>query len=184
MKHFWQNIEGWVGDNATYRMALDRAKDGQHFVEIGVYKGRSAAFMAVELANRGLKVRFDAIDHFGGSEEHGDLSKTLYNECVQNLKSVAGYVNVIRMNSLEAADLYEDSSLDFIFIDGSHDYNSVTSDLSAWYPKIKETGIFAGDDYQPGYWPGVIAAVENFARFNGLKLELIPDTYHWMLVKE
>lgn len=184
MKHFWSTIEGWVGDNPTYRMALDKAQDGQHFVEVGVYKGRSAAFMAVELINRGLKIQFDAIDHFKGSEEHGDLSETLYMTCMQNLKSVADVVNVIKMNSLEAVNLYKDASLDFIFVDGSHDYESVMADLNAWYPKIKETGIFTGDDYQPGFWPGVIAAVNNFAHLNKLKVVLIPDTYHWMLVKE
>jgi len=183
MNHFWQNIEGWVGDNATYRMALDRAQDGQHFVELGVYKGRSAAFMAIELANRNLKVQFDAIDDFRGLAGEGHLSESLYAQCVHNLKSVSEYVNLIRMTSLEAVNLYKDASLDFIFVDGSHDYDSVTADLLAWYPKVKPGGLFTGDDYQSD-WPGVIAAVNDFAHANQLRVVAIPTTYHWMLVKE
>jgi len=103
---------------------------------------------------------------------------------MKNLKSVTDVVNVIKMDSLEAVNLYKDNSLDFIFLDGSHDYDSVTADLKAWYPKIKKTGIFTGDDYQPGFWPGVILAVDTFARINQLKVILIQGTHHWMLIKE
>jgi predicted O-methyltransferase YrrM len=181
MEHFWQTIEGWVGENPTYRMALDNARDGQHFVEIGVYKGRSAAYMAVELANRGLRIQFDAIDHFKGSAEHGDLSDTLYRECVQNLAPVRDFVNLIKMDSLSAAKLYEDNSLDFVFVDGSHDYTSVLADLNAWYPKVKKSGLFAGDDYQAEFWPEVIQAVNDFAQENRLQVLQVPGSYHWVL---
>jgi predicted O-methyltransferase YrrM len=182
MQHFWQNIPGWVGDNPTYRKALDRAVSGEHFVEIGVYHGRSAAFMAVEIANRGIDIKFDAIDHFKGSAEHGDLSATLYDACMKNLEPVKDYVNVVKMDSPTAVKNYKDNSLDFVFVDASHDYDSVIADLKAWYKKVKPGGIFAGDDYQPS-WPGVIKAVNEFSKEIGVEFYIVPDTCHWLMHK-
>lgn len=182
MEHFWQNIEGWIGDNATYCIVLDEAKDGQHFVEVGVFYGRTAAFMAVEIKNRGLSVTYDAVDHFNGSAEHGDLSATMYKKCLQNLEPVKDYVNVYRLSSEEAVGNYKDDSLDFVFIDASHDYQSVLNDMRMWYPKVKAGGIFAGDDHQPA-WPGVIQAVQEFANEVGLEFIVVPTTCHWLMRK-
>lgn len=182
MEHFWHNIPGWIGDNPTYRKALSRAEDGAHFVEIGVYHGRSAAFMAVEIANSGLQIKFDAIDHFKGSAEHGDLSATLYDACMRNLEPVKDYVNVIKMDSPTAVKKYKDATLDFVFVDASHDYESVIADLRAWYKKVKHGGIFAGDDYQPS-WPGVIQAVNEFSKEIGVDFYIVPDTCHWIMYK-
>jgi hypothetical protein len=59
------------------------------------------------------------------------------------------------MTSVEAANLYEDNSLDFVCIDAAHDYESIKSDILAWLPKIKVGGMLAGDDYP---YPGVTKA--------------------------
>ena len=45
-----------------------------------------------------------------------------------------------------AAKLYKPNSLDFIFIDASHDERSVREDLTYWIPRLKENGMIAGDD--------------------------------------
>jgi predicted O-methyltransferase YrrM len=37
-------------------------------------------------------------------------------------------------------------SLDFVFIDSSHDYDSVLKDLIAWYIKVRVGGLFCGHD--------------------------------------
>lgn len=185
MNHFWQHITGWVGDTPTYRVALDRAKDGDHFVELGVYLGKSAAFMAVEIANRGLSIKFDAIDNFVGLAG-GQFDKELYEGCLKNLEPVQDYVNIINEGSLDAVSRYADGSLAFIFIDAAHDYDSVIKDLRAWYPKLKPDGFFAGDDYSQD-WPGVKQAVHEFAAEQNL--EVVPiispphNAYHWSLLK-
>jgi cephalosporin hydroxylase len=182
MNHFWQGIDGWVGENRNYKEAIERAQDGDHFVEVGVFKGRSAAYMAVEIINSGKKITFDAIDHFLGSPEHGDVSHILYDATIENLKPVADYVNIIRQASPEASVNYKDNSLAFIFIDGGHDYDSVMADLHAWWPKVKSGGYFSGDDYQPS-WPGVIQAVNDFSKEVNLPFKIVPDTIHWIFQK-
>lgn len=185
MEHFWNKIEGWVGDNPTYRMALDRAQDGSKFVEVGVYLGRTAAFMAVEIINRGLKnVRFDAIDNFQGVWTVNDpyAAQAMYEACIENLRPVRNQVNLIKGESLDIVSNYEDNSLDFVFIDASHDYDSVMADLEAWYPKVKNGGLFAGDDYMQN-WPGVIKAVDEFSNKHGVVAKPVPNSYHWYIEK-
>ena len=70
------------------------------------------------------------------------------------------------MTSLQAADLIDDASLDFVYIDGRHDYESVLADLESWWPKLRPGGIFAGHDYLNGRLPngefGVRRAVDEF----------------------
>ena len=65
------------------------------------------------------------------------------------------------MSSTDAAKLYQDESIDFVFIDAEHDERSVYTDISAWWPKIKKGGILGGDDYSY-LWPGVEVAVNRF----------------------
>lgn len=46
------------------------------------------------------------------------------------------------------------AGLDFVYIDGLHDYDSVTADLNAWAPLIKAGGVLAGHDYMDHEPPG------------------------------
>jgi hypothetical protein len=56
-------------------------------------------------------------------------------------------VTLIREYSTKAADLFEDGSLDFVYIDANHDFPHVTEDINAWSPKVRKGGIVAGHDY-------------------------------------
>jgi len=158
VNHFYHEIQGWFDYDDIYNLAIDTASDGARFVEIGAWKGRSAAYAGVEILNSGKKIRLDVIDHFLGSEDHRDQRSKhferltqdengLFNLCTQNLKPVKKAVKIIRAESMEAVKTYADESLDFVFIDGSHDYESVCNDIDAWLPKVKPFGILAGHDY-------------------------------------
>jgi len=70
--------------------------------------------------------------------------------------------------SPEYAENFENNYFDFIYIDGDHLYESVIADLKGWWPKLKDGGIMAGDDYVFVLNPaegqyGVVEAVEEFA---------------------
>jgi predicted O-methyltransferase YrrM len=66
------------------------------------------------------------------------------------LKAVSPYKSRfthLKMTSDEAADLFENESLDFIFIDGLHSFEQVKKDCENYYPKLKNGGLFSGHDY-------------------------------------
>jgi hypothetical protein len=54
---------------------------------------------------------------------------------------------LIRKFSVEAAGDFADGSLDFVYIDGNHEFSAVAADLFAWTPKVRSGGIIAGHDY-------------------------------------
>lgn len=49
--------------------------------------------------------------------------------------------------SVEAARECDDESFDFVYLDANHRYESVISDIEAWWPKLKPSGILCGHDY-------------------------------------
>jgi hypothetical protein len=171
MKHFYTTVEGWLhpSQKTLYTNQVKQAKDKAHFVEVGSWKGKSGSYMAVEIINREKNIKFDAVDTWLGASEHQKNKSikdgTLYDEFLHNTKSVNHIINPIQMASVEASKLYEDNSLDFVFIDAGHEYEFVKEDIEHWLPKIRENGIIAGDDYDTRAWgrechPGVKKAVD------------------------
>jgi len=164
MDHFYQKIEGWFDYPALYQRMVNNFQDGAHFVEVGAWVGKSSSFMAVEIANSGKQIKFDVVDTWAGADTHATdpeiVNGTLFDNFLKNIQPVKELLTPIRLASVEAAKLYQDNSLDFVMIDGAHDYENVTADIKAWLPKVKVGGILAGDDYAP-WWPGVINAVND-----------------------
>jgi Methyltransferase domain len=159
MDHFYNTIYGFFdkGDFAFYKSILDNLPDNSHIVEIGSFKGRSSSFLAVEIANSNKKIKLDCIDNWLGSAEHqyNGISRdsdvvdgVLYESFLKNMEPVKDYYTPIRMDSLDASKLYRDESLDFVFIDASHDYLSVKKDIEHWTPKVKPGGIISGHDFK------------------------------------
>jgi hypothetical protein len=159
MEHFYHLTEGenWFTYPNLYTHIVKAAPSTAHFVEVGVWKGRSAAFLAVEIINSGKNITLDLVDTWEGSEEHLPLQYDLFEVFKKNISPVEPYVNIKRMDSLSAALAYANRSLDFVFIDAAHDYESVKADILAWMPKIKSGGYLAGHDYPT--WEGVTKAV-------------------------
>lgn len=54
---------------------------------------------------------------------------------------------LINKFSLEALKDFEDRSLDFVYIDGNHNFENVTRDIVEWSRKVRYDGILAGHDY-------------------------------------
>ena len=90
----------------------------------------------------------------------------LWKEFWNNIEPVSEVVTALRMESLDAASEFEDGSLDFVFIDASHDYENVIADIVAWYPKVKEGGVISGHDYPT--WEGVKKAVNEYFKWNDI----------------
>merc|ERR1712113_408739 len=83
------------------------------------------------------------------------------------------------MTSESAAADLQNSSVDVIFVDGSHYYDFVKQDLELWLPKMRndvET-LVAGHDFSP-QWPGVVRAVHE-QRNGGREVHLASDWMYW-----
>jgi predicted O-methyltransferase YrrM len=156
MEHFWENIDGYLDHFELQDLAVKTFTEG-HFVEIGTFKGRSAAYLSVEIINSGKNIKLHTVDHYEQSRDLSADSRENYAEVLNNLEPVKNIVNIINMKSVDAAKLYDDESLEFVYIDASHDYHSVKEDILAWFNKVKIGGIIGGDDYG---WEGVKRAVQ------------------------
>ena len=155
MEHFYHSIHGYFNYENLYRhmIAFAPANTAEKFVEIGVWKGKSISYAAVEIINSGKNITIDAIDTFAGSpnepvlmEDKSVVEKTLYEEYLQNIEPVKSIVTTYPFSSVQASKLYEDNSLFFVFIDGSHLYEAVKEDILAWLPKVKSGGFIGGHD--------------------------------------
>jgi len=127
--------------------------------EIGVKEGRFIAHMLQNYPN----LKMYAVDPWESQPEGNETYKewnfnNIYKEYQQKVKPYADRCTELKMYSEKAADLVEDNSLDFVFIDAQHDYDSVKRDISLWQPKVKTGGILSGHDYNPKF-PGVVKAV-------------------------
>lgn len=90
----------------------------------------------------------------------------LYEMARENLAPYGSRSSMWRTTSVEAAPRVPERSLDFVYLDARHDYDSVREDLDAWWDRVRPGGIIAGHDYVDGDLPqgifGVRSAVDAF----------------------
>jgi len=167
MTHNYQNIQGWFNMENQYLRLLE---EGNVFVELGAWKGKSTSFIVTEIVNRGLDTKFYTVDTFKGYNECSDkVEVDAYNnydlgsiraEFDANTAHLKDHFTTIVCESHLASAFFEDESVDAIFIDAGHSYESVMKDLKAWYPKMKKGGMMAGHDFF--HYEGVCKAVSEF----------------------
>ena len=89
-----------------------------------------------------------------------------------NIKLVAGDTNKV----LKEINL---QSIDFVFLDGGHSYQTVINDLTMLYENMKDKKkVILCDDYgKESYIPEVENAINDFTRRNNLKLNLIENRF-------
>jgi hypothetical protein len=121
--------------------------------EIGVQRGKYAATLLNDW--KSCKV-YKLIDLWAQQENYKDFANVDDKGHEQNMEIAQRNVekfgkNVktefMKMTSVEAANLIDDESLDFAYIDARHDYCGVLEDLKAYWPKVRPGGIMAGHDF-------------------------------------
>lgn len=123
-------------------------------VEVGSFKG---AFSKTILQNWNGKIYMVDVWRSLPTDEYDDASNALYNDTSYSeaMKSIQGFEDrafMLRMKSSQAIELFDDESLDFIYIDANHAYDFVKEDMRLWYPKLKKGGLFCGHDYLKIDW--------------------------------
>ncbi len=143
--------------------------------EIGVYKGKfTEKFCKAGLAMYGIDPWL-AYGSGKGSPIMQNISDSNYLIAKNRLK-IYTRCKIIRKTSMEAVSDFHDKSLDFVYIDGDHEFKIVTEDIREWSKKVKPGGIIAGHDYvkfRPRTFMGgvcdVIEAVNTYTQANQIK---------------
>ncbi len=170
MEHFYKKIDGWFNMEKQYSELLNFCVDNSNFVELGAWKGKSASYAVVEILKSNKNVNFYSIDTFEGVTIGSDLNevaaylkedKNILNQFINNTEPIKTKFKYIISDSAEASKFFKDSSVDVIFIDAGHSYESVKRDIEVWFDKMKDVSIMSGHDYSHS-WPGVIKAVDEF----------------------
>jgi hypothetical protein len=139
-------------------------------VELGTFRCQGA----VILASRARQVfTVDAYGEFGNTEEKP--------YCIEdNRKTIEPHDNIelIKSISWEASKLFEDNSIDLIFIDACHGYEEVKKDCMAYLPKVKLGGLILFHDHNDLHPDVKIAVQELEGHTNALTYEPMSNKYY------
>lgn len=121
-------------------------------VEIGTDQGEYAEVLLQTIPNLELICAdpWKAEAYVKGEQPESREDQTFfdkrYEETKERLKNYPN-VDIWRCTSMQALEGVIDGSLDFVYIDGNHDFLNVTLDIHHWLKKLKPGGILAGHDY-------------------------------------
>lgn len=156
------------------RHALENLRDKKDLVgaEIGVEKGTHAKAILTELDIKKLYL----IDPFCAYVDNTSQRPKRYNkktiakvkkDALKNLSKFEQIVWIEKPSEQAAEDI---EVLDFCYIDGNHEREHVLTDITLYWPKVKEGGLLCGHDFQPRRKPSVLEAVADFINDNDLLL--------------
>jgi len=167
------------------------------FLEIGVFHGVTARNICELLSNiHGNDFKYIGLDLFEESEQNKNevipntefssnpVKKFYYKyikrqnpysiEAVaQLLKKFKDNIHLIKGNSNKILQKIDMSKIDYVFLDGGHEYNTVLNDLYCCYEVIINGGIVLCDDYDLKQAPGVKKAIDEFVIDKQLNCSII-----------
>lgn len=164
-------------DFALKNIKVDKA------VEVGVEEGINAERMMS--SNIGMLY---LVDPYKAHINHSIATDTPIYQVTQdfmdNAKRLAhdrmlpfsGRYVFMELTSEDASKLFENNSIDYVYIDSIHSYDEVKKDISLWFPKVRVGGILSGHDYALGShkgdigYQGLMKAVNEFVKEKGIKL--------------
>ena len=95
-------------------------------------------------------------------------------EAVESLlKKFKDNISLIKGNSNKLLKKIDMSKVDYVFLDGGHDYLTVKNDLNCCKEVVLNSGIILCDDYNLSYAPGVKKAIDEFTIENGFRCSII-----------
>jgi len=165
-----KKIDGFLKDSEALFLykSVFALKKKAIIVEIGSYMGRSTILMALALRDSmNSESRVYAVDPFVGSTEHD--SKSTFGTFENHVTEIGvdDYIHVIKSTSQLAAEKWSISDkIDFLWIDGGHEYEYISMDLSFWYRHVRPGAVIAVHDAggfkNTGQFMGVRKAVREY----------------------
>lgn len=112
--------------------------------EIGVAEGYHAKVLCEQ--NPGVRLHcIDVWEKYPGYEEYPNIDQ-IYSEVKVRLNPFN--TPFYKEFSMKALRHFNDNSLDFVYIDGAHDFLNVSMDVCEWSKKVRPGGIVFGHDYK------------------------------------
>ena len=147
----WLLLEGWV-----------RKYGWTHGAELGLLKGRT--FLHLLRSCPGLVlIGVDQWRQLEPSDEEGAEHYQKHNMevCEMGVRAAArefaGRAIIIKEDTVAAAEMIGEETLDFVFIDAGHTEAATRANIEAWAPKVKPAGWLTGHDWN---WPSVARALD------------------------
>lgn len=131
-------------------------------VEIGVAEGKNAEYIFKMLNITHLYL----IDPYEDYLQNGRLiTQYTDRETVMkaNLKPFWNRITFLKLKSQDAVNVIP--QVDFVYVDGCHEYEAVKKDIELYAPKVRPGGFIGGHDM---YAAGVAKAVQEFSNQNHL----------------
>ena len=184
-----------VGDLFLNEIAKKKPKI---FLEVGVFHGVTARNVCELLHNiHGKEFKYIGLDLFEESHENKDEIipntkfsnplKTIFFKYVKRqnpysldavkdlLNKFKDNIHLIKGNSNKILNEIDMKKIDYVFLDGGHEYNTVKNDLECCKEVILNNGIVLCDDYDLSYAPGVKQAIDEFIENNSFKCSIISN---------
>ena len=168
-----ENIEGWLEHDEfelLVALTLEKAKNTKNavFVEIGSYCGKATSIISLVTKYANNQSNVIAIDDFTGRLGAEDDTIHQYPPSYDKMKQA-----LENLHLLEEVEIIKqtphvvnlDKKIDFILIDGLHDYANVARDFYHFEKNFKEDTIVLFHDYSVSF-PGVMAFVEELINTN------------------
>ncbi len=125
--------------------------------EVGVYQGKSLVFLSLLKSLENQLIGFDLFDGDDLKITKFNLEKYGLNEGVTLHKGLTSDLAIHELDDKVKGPLR------FLHIDAGHEYHEVLEQLALFSPYVSDQGIIAMDDYQDREFPGIEAAVLDFA---------------------
>ena len=194
-KYFRKTSLKKKGDGIFFLNEIKK-KSPKFFLEVGVFHGvtaRNVCELLHELHNGDFK--YIGLDLFEKSEQNkseiipkinfSNPLKNIYFRYIKRfdpysvedvedlLKKFENNIHLIKGNSNQILRKIDMSKIDYVFLDGGHNYETVKNDLNNCIDVIMNNGTVLCDDYDLTYAPGVKKAIDEFVKDNGFKCEIM-----------
>ena len=181
---------------SSLKYAISKLGKIEKSIEVGVRDGLNSLEILKGVDFLYLVDNYPIYDEMWSGNKNGEkivprpevLDRKFQDRCkelmLKNIEPFKDRVKFFELSSVEASKQFEDKSLDYIYIDACHNYEHVLEDLKAWYPKIKDSGVISGHDFNKPHFPGVTKAVIDFATENNLKVVYSGDSDYWLKKKQ
>jgi len=188
-KKIWRKFKIKSNDNLPYcakkadrnTLALFFSEMNFNYgAEIGVRRGSYSKI----LCEANPKLKIVCIDPWAPYAEANLKKQNKNYETAKNI--LRKYkAQIYKKTSMEAIDLFENNSFDFVYIDAAHNFDNVMTDIIYWEKKVKPGGILAGHDYFHMSHNGVVFAINAYTRAHDIKYWYITSEQYpsWFWVK-